>query len=326
MHPDMDESEHVRHAVITGGAGFLGSHLCDALLRDGHRVTCIDNFETGRSANLRHLSEEPRFTLLRRDLTDYDDGEITGPVDVVYHLAAPAAPSDYLLDPVATMRIASVGTLNALDLARDRSARFVLASTSEVYGPAGATPSREDETGQVNPADGYGAYYEARRFAEALTTAYRSTYNLHTAIARLFNTYGPRMRLDDGRVLSRFIRQVLSGAPLTVPGPGTQTRSLCYVDDAVAGLLALAGGGYPGPVNIGSPEEISVFAIAQEVAEIAGPSAEIVFVEPPPTDIQARHPDITLARQLLGWRPHTTVRAGLATTLAWFQRSGVRHA
>lgn len=315
-----------RHSVVTGGAGFLGSHLCDALIQAGHRVTCIDNFETGRSANVQHLRDEPRFTLLRHDLNEYVDGDLPGPVDVVFHLAAPAAPSDYLLDPVATMRIASVGTLNALDLARDRSARFVLASTSEVYGPAGDEPHREDDTGRVNPADGYGAYYESRRFAEALTTAYRSTYNLHTAIARLFNTYGPRMRLDDGRVLSRFIRQVLSGAPLTVPGPGTQTRSLCYVDDTVAGLLALSKGAYPGPVNIGSPEEITVFAIAQEVAEIAGPSAEIVFVEPPPSDAHARRPDISLAGQLLDWRPRTTVRKGLATTLAWFQGAGARQA
>jgi dTDP-glucose 4,6-dehydratase len=320
----VDQGAQERHAVVTGGAGFLGSHLCDALIRAGNRVTCIDNFETGRSANLRHLRDESRFTLLRRDLNDHVNGEVAGPVDVVFHLAAPAAPSDYLLDPVATMRVASVGTLNALDLARDRAARFVLASTSEVYGTAGDEPHREDDTGQVNPADGYGAYYESRRFAEALTTAYRSTYNLHTAIARIFNTYGPRMRLDDGRVLSRFIRQVLSGAPLTVPGPGNQTRSLCYVDDAVAGLLAIADGAYPGPVNIGSPEEISVFAIAQEVAEITGPSAEIVFVEPPPAETHARRPDITLAGQLLDWQPQTSVRKGLATTLAWFQGGGSR--
>ncbi|RIQ37432.1 NAD-dependent epimerase/dehydratase family protein [Jiangella rhizosphaerae] len=312
------------HAVVTGGAGFLGSHLCDALIASGYRVTCVDNFETGRAANLRHLEGDPRFTLLRRDLKDYGDADLAGPVDVVYHLAAPAAPADYLLDPVATMRIASTGTLNALDLARSRSARFVLASTSEVYGPAGEAPSREDSVGQVDPADGYGAYYEARRFAEALTTAYRATYDLRTAIARIFNTYGPRMRLDDGRVLSRFIRQALAGTPLTVPGPGTQTRSLCYVDDAVAGLLALADGGYPGPVNIGSPEAVSVFSIAQEVAEIAGPAAEIVFVEPPVTDSQARLPDISLATQLLDWQPRTSVHDGLTATLTWFQRVGAR--
>ncbi|TDD67382.1 NAD-dependent epimerase/dehydratase family protein [Jiangella aurantiaca] len=314
------------HAVVTGGAGFLGSHLCDALIASGYRVTCVDNFETGRTANVRHLDDEPRFTLLRRDLKECGDGDLPGPVDVVYHLAAPAAPSDYLLDPVATMRIASTGTLNALDLARSRSARFVLASTSEVYGPAGDGVSREDRVGQVDPADGYGAYYESRRFAEALTTAYRTTYDLRTAIARIFNTYGPRMRLDDGRVLSRFIRQALAGTPLTVPGPGTQTRSLCYVDDAVAGLLALAGGSYPGPVNIGSPEPVSVFTIAQEVAEIAGPDAEIVFVEPPVAETQARRPDITLAAQLLGWRPRTSVHDGLTATLAWFRRTRIRHA
>lgn len=314
------------HAVVTGGAGFLGSHLCDALLAAGHRVTCVDNFETGRSANVRHLDDEPAFTLLRRDLNDELDGDLTGPADVVFHLAAPAAPSDYLLDPIATMRSASSGTLNALDLARSRSARFVLVSTSEVYGPVGEVPSREDRVGQVDPADGYGAYYESRRFAEALTTAYRTTYALRTAIARIFNTYGPRMRLDDGRVLSRLIRQALAGAPLTVPGPGTQTRSLCYVDDAVAGLLALADGSYPGPVNIGSPEAVPVYTIAQEVAEVAGPDAEIVFVEPPAVDSQARRPDITLAGQLLDWRPRTSVHDGLAATLAWFRRARVRRA
>lgn len=327
MHPNMvDDGVAQPHAVVTGGAGFLGSHLCDALIASGHQVTCVDNFETGRAANVRHLEDEPRFTLLRRDLNEYDDGDLTGPIDVVYHLATPAAPSDYLLDPVTTMRSASAGTLNALDLARSHSARFVLASTSEVYGPAGDTPSREDSVGQVDPADGYGAYYESRRFAEALTTAYRTTYDLRTAIARIFNTYGPRMRLDDGRVLSRFIRQALAGTPLTVPGSGTQTRSLCYVDDAVAGLLALAGGGYPGPVNIGSPEAVPVFTIAQEVAEITGPDAEIVFVEPPAVDSQARRPDITLAAQLLNWRPRTSVHDGLTATLAWFQRARVRHA
>lgn len=314
------------HAVVTGGAGFLGSHLCDALLASGHRVTCVDNFETGHSANVRHLQDEKAFALLRRDLNDELDGELPGPVDVVFHLAAPAAPSDYLLDPVATMRSASAGTLNALDLARSRSARFVLASTSEVYGPAGDTPSREDRVGQVDPVDGYGAYYESRRFAEALTTAYRTTYAMRTAIGRIFNTYGPRMRLDDGGVVSRFIRQALAGTPLTVPGPGTQTRSLCYVDDAVAGLLALAEGGYPGPVNIGSPEAVPVYTIAQEVAEIAGPAAEIVFVEPPTVDSRARRPDITLAGQLLDWQPRTSVHDGLAATLAWFRRSRVRRA
>ncbi|WP_116946841.1 NAD-dependent epimerase/dehydratase family protein [Jiangella endophytica] len=314
------------HAVVTGGAGFLGSHLCDALIASGYRVTCVDNFETGRPANVRHLEKESAFQLLRRDLNDYDDGDLAGPIDVVFHLAAPAAPSDYLLDPVATMRIASAGTLNALDLARSRSARFVLASTSEVYGPGSDGPSREDRVGQVDPADGYGAYYESRRFAEALTTAYRTTYALRTAIARIFNTYGPRMRLDDGRVLSRFIRQALTGAPLTVPGPGTQTRSLCYVDDAVAGLLALAGGGYPGPVNIGSPEAVPVFTLAQEVAQITGPDAEIVFVEPPATESQARRPDITLATQLLDWQPRTSVHDGLTATLTWFRRARVRNA
>ncbi|TDE01498.1 NAD-dependent epimerase/dehydratase family protein [Jiangella asiatica] len=319
----MSHAEGVPHAVVTGGAGFLGSHLCDALLHTGYRVTCIDNFETGRRANVEHLRDTPTFRLLRGDMSD--GVEVDEPVDVIFHLAGPAAPSDYLLDPVSTMRIASVGTINALDLARDRSARFALASTSEIYGAATDEPNREDDAGHVNPADGYGAYYEARRFAEALTTAYHTTYNLPTAIARIFNTYGPRMRLDDGRMLSRFIRQALAGAPLTVPGSGSETRSLCYVDDAVAGIMALASGAYPGPVNIGSPDEVTILSIARDVAEIAGRSGEMIFVEAPPNEVHTRKPDISLALQLLGWRPRTSVRDGLADTLAWFRDAGVRH-
>lgn len=319
----MHMADQAAHAVVTGGAGFLGSHLCDALLRSGYAVTCIDNFETGRRANLEHLRDARSFTLIRGDMTD--KVEVDEPVDVVFHLAAPATPSDYLMDPVSAMRIASVGTINALDLARAQSAHFVLASTSEVYGPATDEPTREDDAGQVNPAASYGAYYEARRFAEALTTAYRTTYGLQTAIARIFGIYGPRMRLDDGRMLSRFIRQALAGAPLTVQGSGTETRSLCYVDDAVAGVMALASGTYPGPVNIGNPDEVSVLSIAREMVEIAGQDAELVFVEASPTEVHTRRPDISLARQLLGWRPRTSIADGLANTLAWFRDTGVRH-
>lgn len=307
------------HAVVTGGAGFLGSHLCEALVRSGHRVTCVDNLETGSRRNVGHLQAQPLFRLVTADVNEGLD--VDGPVDVVYHLASPAGPGDYLLDPPAAMRIASNGTLNALDLARARSARFVLASTSEVYGPPGTPPSREDHPGLIDPAGVYGAYYEARRFAEALTGSYRTAYNLSTAIARIFSTYGPRMRLDDGRILSRFIGQALAGAPLTVPGPGTQTRSLCYVDDAVAGIVTLAASTYPGPVNIGNPDEISVHSLAREIVGAAGPGTELAFVDASPNDSTARRPDISLARELLGWRPQTSLKAGLTSTIAWFEKS-----
>lgn len=317
-------TDRIHHAVVTGGAGFLGSHLCDALVRSGHHVTCVDNFETGSKSNVGQLAGDPRFQLVRCDVNDGVD--VDGPVEVVYHLASPAAPSDYLLDPVATMRAASVGALNALDLARDRSARFVLASTSEVYGPPGPEPSRENDPGRVDPVGDFGAYCESRRFTESLATAYRVTYNVRTAIARIFSTYGPRMRLDDGRVLSRFIRQALAGAPLTVPGSGAQTRSMCYVDDAVAAIIALAAGSYPGPVNIGNADEVSVFAIAQQVIGIAGADTELVFLEAPTSQPHARLPDITLAGQLLGWQPSTTMNDGLASTIAWFKKVGARTA
>lgn len=310
-------TERMTHAVVTGGAGFLGSHLCETLLKAGYRVTCVDNFETGKTANIAQLEARPRFQLLRCDINTKVD--VSEHVDVVYHFASPAAPCDYLVDPVATLRLTSAGTQNVLDLARHHGARFVLSSTSEVYGMPTDTVSREDEIGVVNPVDAYGAYFEARRFSEALTTAYRTTYNVDTAIARIFNAYGPRMRLDDGRVLSRFIQQALAGTPLTIPGSGTQRRSLCYVDDVVAGVMALADGPYPGPVNIGSPEDISIYAIAQQIQQILGAGASVAFVDGPSEDSHARKPDIRRAQELLSWHPRTSVRDGLANTIAWFK-------
>jgi len=293
------------------------------LMAAGHAVTCVDNFETGKRSNIRGLEDAEHFTLIRQDVNDALFAD--QPVDVVYHLAAPAAPCDYLVDPVATLRVASSGTQNALELARAHNARFVLASTSEVYGSSTAEANREDEIGTVNPADAYGAYYEARRFSEALTTAYRSTYNVSTAIARIFSVYGPRMRLDDGRVLSRFIQQALAGAPVAVPGSGTQTRSLCYVDDVVAGLMMLADGQYPGPVNLGSPDEVPIFAIAQEVLAVLGEESRLSFVDGPADDSRSRRPDIGRAEKLLGWRPHTTVKEGLSSTVSWFKTTAVSY-
>lgn len=316
-------SDRATHVVVTGGAGFLGSHLCRALIASGQDVTCVDNFETGKRSNIRDLEGEQGFSLVRHDVNNaiFTDR----PVDVVYHLASPAAPCDYLVDPVATLRVASAGTQNALELARAHNARFVLASTSEVYGSSTGEAHREDEIGTVDPTDAYGAYYESRRFSEAMTTAYRSTYNVSTAIARIFSVYGPRMRLDDGRVLSRFIQQALTGAPVAVPGSGTQTRSLCYVDDVVAGLMALADGPYPGPVNLGSPDEVPIFFIAQEVLAALGEEDRLSFVDGPTEDARSRRPDIGRAEKLLGWRPHTSVKEGLSNTVSWFKATAMSY-
>ena len=309
-----------RRAVVTGGAGFLGSHLCDTLVAADYHVTCIDNLETGKRINVEQLREIPQFRFIEGDVSE--GLELAEPIDIIYHFAAPTTPSDYLLDPVETMRMASQGTWNALDLARSRQARFVLASTSEVYGPPGSGPTHEDDTGNVNPVTTYGAYYECRRFSEALTATYRMTYNVRTAIARIFSTYGPRMRLDDGRILARFLRQALSGAPLTVPVSGSRTRSMCYVDDVVAALTTLADGSYPGPVNIGSPEEMSLFSIAKHVQEAIGPESQITFVDTPTDDSAGRSPDIRMAAELLDWQPQTSMTKGLAATVAWFERVG----
>ena len=302
------------HAVVTGGAGFLGSHLCDRLITDGARVTCVDNFLTGSPDNVAHLQAEERFRLVRADVTDYL--HIGGDVDLVLHFASPASPVDYLRLPIETMKVGSIGTLNALGLARAKGARFVLASTSEAYGDPLVHPQPESYWGNVNPVGPRGVYDEAKRFAEALTMAYRGTYGVDTAIVRIFNTYGPRMRAHDGRAIPTFLRQALAGVPLTVSGDGQQTRSVCYVDDTVGGVLAVAGSDLAGPINIGCPEELTVMELAKSIVLITGSRSPITFVERPVDDPMVRRPDISLIERELGWHPQVSWRDGLMSTLA----------
>ncbi len=305
-------------AVVTGGAGFLGSHLCEALLARGDEVVCLDNFLTGSPDNVAHLTPNPGFRLVRSDVTDYL--HVGGPVDVVLHFASPASPVDYLKLPIETLKVGSIGTLHALGLAREKDARFVLASTSEVYGDPEVHPQPETYWGNVNPVGPRGVYDEAKRFAEAITLAYRNAHDVDTGIVRIFNTFGPRMRPDDGRAIPTFIRQALRGHSLTVAGDGTQTRSICYVDDLVAGILALVGSGQPGPVNIGNPHELSMLDLAHWVIELAGSSSTIEHIERPVDDPSVRRPDTTLAETVLGWKPEVAIEDGLLRTIEWFRR------
>jgi dTDP-glucose 4,6-dehydratase len=302
--------------VVTGGAGFLGSHLCERLLATGAHVVCLDNFLTGTPANLAHLQEHPRLRILRCDLTDYV--HVPGEVDLVLHFASPASPIDYLRLPLDTLKVGSLGTLHALGLAAEKGARFVLASTSEVYGDPLEHPQAESYWGNVNPVGPRGVYDEAKRFSEALTTAYRTSKDVDTAIVRIFNTYGPRMRPDDGRAIPTFICQALNGTPLTVAGDGSQTRSVCYVDDTVSGILALAGSDHPGPMNIGNPEEMSVRELAERIRALVGSSSPIEFIERPVDDPGVRRPDCSLAERELGWRPEVSFDEGLTRTIKWF--------
>jgi dTDP-glucose 4,6-dehydratase len=305
-----------RRAAITGGAGFLGSHVCEALVADGYDVVCVDNGVTGGASNVAHLLEEAGFELVE---TDVSAGlEVPGRVDLVMHLASPASPPDYLRLPVETMLVGSEGTRHALDLARRNEARFLLASTSEVYGDPLVNPQPETYWGNVNPVGPRAVYDEAKRFAEAMTTAYRTTYGVDTTIARIFNTYGTRMRAHDGRVVPNFIAQALAGEPLTVFGDGAQTRSLCHVSDTVRGLLSLASSGHPGPVNIGNPHELTVSEIAQAIVAATGSGSAVEHRELPVDDPQVRCPDITLAREVLGWEPQVALAEGLASTIEWF--------
>lgn len=303
--------------VVTGGAGFLGSHVCEQLLRRGSGVICLDNFLTGTPDNVAHLIGEPRFRLIKCDVTDFV--HVPGPVDLVLHLASAASPADYLRLPIETLKVGSLGTLHALGLATEKSARFVLASTSEVYGDPREHPQSEGYWGNVNPVGPRSVYDEAKRYAEALTTAYRISRGTDTSIARIFNTYGPRMRPDDGRAIPTFIRQALAGEPLTVTGDGSQTRSVCYVDDTIRGILALAESDAPGPVNIGAPLELPVIELAKTVIELSGSPSSIRHIERPVDDPRVRRPDITLAHQLLGWEPTIPLREGLTRTIAWFR-------
>ena len=300
-------------SVVTGGAGFLGSHLTDALLAKGHRVICVDNLETGSLANIEH-NRSDEFVFVPRDLTH--DIRIEEPVDFVYHLASPASPIDYLRLPLQTLKVGSYGTHNALGLAKFKRARFLLASTSEVYGDPQVHPQPETYWGHVNPIGPRGVYDEAKRYAEALTMAYHRQQGVDTAIVRIFNTYGPRMRAHDGRAIPTFLRQALQDRPITVFGDGSQTRSFCYVDDLIRGIVALAESDVHVPVNIGNPAEMSLLQLAEAVIAATGSTSSIVFEALPVDDPQVRQPDITRARQLLGWEPEVSREEGLRRTLA----------
>jgi dTDP-glucose 4,6-dehydratase len=305
------------HAVVTGGAGFVGSHLCTVLLDAGTAVTCVDDFSTGRPENVSHLLDRPGFTLVQADVAE--GFTVARPPDLVLHFASPASPADYLRLPLHTMETGSLGTRNALELAHGSGARFLLASTSEVYGDPQQNPQNERYWGHVNPVGPRSVYDEAKRFGEALTTAHADAHGTDAGIVRLFNTYGPRMRGHDGRAVPTFVRQALDGEPLTVTGDGRQTRSLCYVDDTVRGILAAAAHGMRGPVNIGNPTEITMRELARLVIELSGSRSEIRFIERPTDDPAVRCPDITLARDKLGWEPRVTAEEGLRRTIDWFR-------
>ena len=298
--------------LVTGGAGFLGSHLCDELLRRGHRVVCVDNLETGTLANIEHI-RTPDFVHLNLDIIE--PYFVEEPIDFVYHLASPASPIDYLRLPLHTLKVGSYGTHHTLGLAKKHRARFLIASTSEVYGDPKEHPQPESYWGHVNPIGPRGVYDEAKRYAEALTMAYHRQQGVDTAIVRIFNTYGPRMRPHDGRAIPTFLRQALQDRPITVFGDGSQTRSFCYVEDEIRGLIALAESGYHNPVNIGNPKEFTLLELAEAVVEVTGAKSEIVFEALPTDDPQVRQPDISLAREILGWEPEVSLREGLERTI-----------
>lgn len=305
--------------VVTGGAGFIGSHLCDVLLDRGDQVVAIDNLSTGAVGNIEHLFARPGFTYLQHDVSTFV--WVPGEVDAVLHFASPASPRDYLEMPIQTLKVGSLGTHNCLGLALAKNARFLLASTSEVYGDPDVHPQPEEYWGNVNPVGPRGVYDEAKRFAEAMTMAYHRYHGLDVRIVRIFNTYGPRQRLADGRVVSNFLVQALQGKPLTIYGDGKQTRSFCYVDDEVRGLLALLDGDVVGPINIGNPGEFTVRELADIVLEITGSTSELAFEPLPVDDPTQRKPDITKARELLGWEPKVDLRTGLERTAAWFRQA-----
>jgi dTDP-glucose 4,6-dehydratase len=307
-------------AVVTGGAGFLGSHLCDYLIAGGYRVICVDNLETGSLQNVEHL-RAGEFTFINQDVTEHL--EVEEPVDVVFHLASPASPIDYLRLPLQTLKVGSYGTHNALGLAKFKRARFLLASTSEVYGDPSIHPQPETYWGNVNPIGPRGVYDEAKRYAEALTMAYHRQQGVDTCIVRIFNTYGTRMRPNDGRAIPTFMRQALAGEPLTVFGDGSQTRSFCYVDDLIRGLVLLAKSGEHLPVNIGNPQELTLLELAETMVRVASSKSEIVFEALPVDDPQVRQPDITRARQLLGWEPQVDLEDGLRRVLQANERESL---
>jgi dTDP-glucose 4,6-dehydratase len=303
--------------VISGAAGFIGSHMCDRLLADGHTVVALDNFLTGSPVNLEHLKRQPRFRLVEQDITE--TFSIEGPVDCVANLASPASPKDYLEHPIETLDVGSVGTRHMLELARDKSARFLLSSTSECYGDPLVHPQVESYWGNVNPVGPRSCYDESKRFAEAMTMAFHRKYGVRTNIARIFNTYGPRMKLDDGRVVPAFLDQALSGQPITVFGDGSQTRSFCYVSDLVEGLCRLMLSDERYPVNLGNPSEMTILEFAERIRALTGSASPTQFEPLPEDDPKQRKPDITKARAVLGWEPRVPLEEGLRHTVEYFR-------
>ncbi len=304
-------------SVVTGGAGFLGSHLVDLLLARGHRVIAIDNFVTGSVANIEHLAGNRHFKFIQQDVTEFIF--LHEPVDYVWHFASPASPVDYLELPIQTLKVGSLGTHKALGLAKLKGARFLLASTSEIYGDPLVHPQTEEYWGNVNPIGPRGCYDEAKRFAEALTIAYKNEHKVQTRIVRIFNTYGPRMRLNDGRVVPAFVSQELKNKPLTVFGDGSQTRSFCYVSDLIEGIYRLMMGSHEGPMNIGNPREMTVLEFAREIIRATGSKSKVVFRKLPQDDPKQRQPDISRARKFLGWEPKVPLSEGLVKTIEYFR-------
>jgi dTDP-glucose 4,6-dehydratase len=305
-------------AVVTGGAGFLGSHLSDRLLAEGFRVIAIDNLITGNTDNIEHLAGNPDFKFIRHNVSEYIF--VPGAVDYVFHFASPASPIDYLEHPIPTLKVGALGTHNTLGLAKDKGATFLLASTSECYGDPLEHPQSEDYWGHVNPIGPRGVYDEAKRFAEAMTMAYHRFHRVDTKIVRIFNTYGPRMRLRDGRVVPAFISQGLNNEPLTVFGDGSQTRSFCYVSDLIDGIFRLALSDFHEPVNIGNPAEMTILDFAQKILALTGSTAQIVFKPLPVDDPRVRQPDITRAKRLLGWQPKVDFESGVRETIGYFKQ------
>ncbi|HYV18342.1 MAG TPA: UDP-glucuronic acid decarboxylase family protein [Verrucomicrobiae bacterium] len=305
-----------KRIVITGGAGFIGSHLCDHFLARGFDVICVDNLLTGSTDNIAHI-RNPRFQFIHQDLTNFV--YLTGPIDYILHFASPASPKDYLELPIQTLKVGSLGTHKALGLAKAKGARLLLASTSEVYGDPLVHPQKESYWGNVNPVGPRGVYDEAKRFAEAMTVAYRTAEGVDTTIARIFNTYGPRMRLQDGRAIPAFMSQALTGRPVTVFGDGSQTRSFCYIDDMVRGIEALLLSGHPGPINIGNPREMTLLEMARAVITLTGSRSRIVHRPLPTDDPKVRQPDIRLARKVLRWEPRVDLQTGLRHTVRYFR-------
>jgi len=304
--------------LITGGAGFLGSHLCERLVASDWDVLCLDNLVTGLETNVAHLLNHPRFRIARQDVTRYID--VPGPVDFVLHFASPASPVDYLKLPIQTLKVGALGTHNSLGLALAKKAKYLLASTSECYGDPEVSPQPESYRGHVNPIGPRGVYDEAKRFAEAMTMAYHRAHDVDTRIARIFNTYGPRMRLNDGRALPNFVYQALTGQPLTVHGDGQQTRSFCYVSDLIEGIYRLMQSGEHEPVNLGNPQEITILEFAERIRALTGSNVPIVFKPLPEDDPKQRCPDITKARRILHWEPEVSLDEGLPRTLEFFRR------